>query len=736
MREARKNTIGAGQLFLTLFVARTVILLSMNTVLSGGESLQEFLPSCLAAYLLNFLLAVPVCLLRRMRPEETVIQAARSLLGKAGLLLIPVYGLYFLCFGGFCLSLLQLFMANVMEPLASLPLIAIVVSLAASYAAWKGIETIGRTASFVSGFGVAGLLLILSFLSVKFDPLHFVPFFEDGGRQAAYGTMLLIARSDGLTALGFLAARTRGPIGRGFLLWNTAVYALTAGLLAVMTGAMGEYLGSQLFPVYAAASFAEAGVIQGMDAVLIGIWLFSLLVKLSVDLFQLRQCVECAAPRAGRWAAPAGALLVAVLSISICSFRGLQKLFYGPWLFLPFTLVCAAVIPLLLLGCELARRRLPGRRKKGGAAKAAALLLVCGVLCSLTGCQQQIRLNRRLLIEGIGIDRAGESYVLTVQSTKITQGEMREVSVYTVEGPSILEALSSLTQQTGQDPLYSHALIVVFGRSSAEQGIVRSLDFFIRNAETRPNAQIMMAEGDASEILTVKREEKTLSSKVLGEILETENMNGRIARISLTDFVNLCAQEGSAPYLPVVRTVEGGVEAAGTAVLDREGRLLGVLDAQATRGALYLLDRFERGIGTALLPDGSVLSADLHDMQVDVAPSVQGDSVSFSVSLSCGADIGSLDAGLTANPGEAAYASLEEALARQIEKEAQTALDLCLLEYRADIFRFGRRLRQADPDWWAGHADEWAGIAADASFSFDVTVQVARVGQEDTPQLE
>ena len=62
---------------------------------------------------------------------------------------------------------------------------------------------------------------------------------------------------------------------------------------------MGGYLGGQLFPVYAAASFAEAGVIQGMDALLIGIWLFSLLVKLSLDLYQLRLCVECAAPRAG-----------------------------------------------------------------------------------------------------------------------------------------------------------------------------------------------------------------------------------------------------------------------------------------------------------------------------------------------------------------------------------------------------------------------------------------------------
>ena len=100
--------------------------------------------------------------------------------------------------------------------------------------------------------------------------------------------------------------------------------------------------------------------------VLIGIWLFSLLVKLSVDLFQLRLCVECAAPRAGKWAAPVGALLIAGLSVSICSLRGLQQLFYSAWFFFPFTLICAFVVPsFLLLFMRCAAERKMGERGRG-----------------------------------------------------------------------------------------------------------------------------------------------------------------------------------------------------------------------------------------------------------------------------------------------------------------------------------------------------------------------------------
>ena len=91
-------------------------------------------------------------------------------------------------------------------------------------------------------------------------------------------------------------------------------------------------------------------------------------------------------------------------------------------------------------------------------------------------------------------------------------------------------------------------------------------------------------------------------------------MNGRIARISMTNFVNLASEEGSCPYLPVVHAVESGVEAAGTAVLDRDGKLLGILDGEATRGVLYLLDRFERGLETVRLSDGALLTVDLHDL--------------------------------------------------------------------------------------------------------------------------
>lgn len=723
-----KGTIGAGQLFLTLFVARIVILLSLNTALTGGEKLQELLPSCLGAYLLSFLLILPVWLMRRGNPKDDPLRAARRLFGRAGLVLAPVYAVYFLCFGGFCLSLLLLFMANVMEPLAPLPVLAAVLSLTASYAAFQGIETIGRTAAIVTGLAAGGLALIVALLSAKIDPLNFLPFFEHGGRQAAQGGLLLLARSDGLTALAFLGARARGRLTRGFVVWNTAVYTLTAAILAASAGAMGGYLDSQLFPVYAAAASADAGVVQGMDAVLIGVWIFSLLVKLSTDLYLFRLCAESVRPAAGKGAAIAGAVFTAGLAIAVCSFRSLQRLFYGVEFFLVFTLVCACAIPLLL-----AAARAMGRRGKKRGRRAAALLLALLLCLPLTGCQEQIRLNHRLLVEGIGIDRKGGEFVLTVQSTRIAEDENREVSVYSVSGPSVMEALGELTRQTGQNPLYGHGIVIAFGRSCAEYGVAEWIDFLVRSPELRPSAQLLMAEGSAADLLTAESEGKTIPAGTLAEILGTANINGRIAAVSLSGFVNRLEEDGAA-FLPVLCPIDGGVEASGTALLDGEGRLLSVLGDEATRGLLFLTGEFSGGLETVSLPDGSVLTARLRDLQTEVDVSLEGELPRFAVSIRCGADVAALDA--ENKPADAGlYEEMEERLAVRIKKEAQTALDLCLTENQADVFRFSRRLRQAYPEKWREWQDGWGEIAAGAAVTLNVSVTVARVGQEDTPPI-
>ena len=75
-------------------------------------------------------------------------------------------------------------------------------------------------------------------------------------------------------------------------------------------------------------------------------------------------------------------------------------------------------------------------------------------------------------------------------------------------------------------------------------------------------------------------------------------------------------------------------------------------------------------------------------------------------------------------------------LGEGIKKETQTALGLCLGEDGADIFLLGRRLHQANPKEWQKYAEQWPQTISQAVISVQTKVEIARVGQEDTPAIE
>ena len=120
---------------------------------------------------------------------------------------------------------------------------------------------------------VAGLVFIIAALIPKINLLNYLPFFDEGPDQALKGTALLLSRSSGLAVLLLVLPKTKGRRKPGFILWNILIVFLMVATLFVIVGAMGSYLNYQLFPVYSASSFADAGVMERMDALFIAMWI-------------------------------------------------------------------------------------------------------------------------------------------------------------------------------------------------------------------------------------------------------------------------------------------------------------------------------------------------------------------------------------------------------------------------------------------------------------------------------
>lgn len=357
--QREQHNISAGQLFSILFINRSVIILTYNTLLGGGENMMDNILSALLALGLDFVLILPLYFLHRRHPRENILDNSACLLGKVGtIILVAFYALYFMAVDSYYLSFFQLFLNNVMEPLMPVWLVALAFIGVVCYAAYQGIEGVARTAGFALAIMVVGILWIGIALLPKIQLINYDPFLYDGPKQMLTGTALFLARSTGLTTLALLLPQTNGKKKLKFCIWSAGIYGLVIFLLLGMVGVGGDYLKNQLFPVYTAASLADAGVLERLDVVFITVWVAGLLVQMATDGYLFMLCLRKATNKTvSRALLPVASLLVAGLSVAVTHMLPLQKLFYGVPLLFTLTMVGALAIPLLLLLLDLFRKK-------------------------------------------------------------------------------------------------------------------------------------------------------------------------------------------------------------------------------------------------------------------------------------------------------------------------------------------------------------------------------------------
>ena len=357
-------------------------------------------------------------------------------------------------------------------------------------------------------------------------------------------------------------------------------------------------------------------------------------------------------------------------------------------------------------------------------------LLLC--LTLLSGCSNQVVMSDRLLIRGIGIDSIGERrYRASVHVMKTTEQE-DAAELLQVEGESVLDALNNLTLQIGKTPLYSHNLIVIFGRSCAEQGLDYVLDFFQRHRESRPNVDVFLAENTAAEIMETKHNDRYILSQDIDDLADAAKLNGKVADIQVYQIINMNYRRGS-PYMPVLLTDGEKLQIGGTAIFDG-WRLKGFLTEDETRGLLFLTENLSGGDMTVDVGDLR-LTVSLAQAKRSVETEISGGLPVFRISVSCEAHITSIDQAVIEDLDAKYYKLFNEELEQAIYKQINGVIRKAIFENGCDIFSFGRRLYQTQPEWWHQNGDNWKQLMLQSTYEVDVSVDVTRVEQEITPSL-
>ena len=380
--------------------------------------------------------------------------------------------------------------------------------------------------------------------------------------------------------------------------------------------------------------------------------------------------------------------------------------------------------------------------KKSKIVKFIAVLLLA---LTLSGCWNSKELDELAIVMGYGIDTGTDAgmidmtaqiAVLQSSSGGGSSGGSSESSGdqsywnITRTGSSVFSILRDYTHESSRKLYSPHTQVLIYGEDLAKRGVRDSLDFFLRDHETRMTVWLLVAKGRASDIFKVKSKLNSEPALNIAELVKAQTNTSETPQIKILDFVKRLLSDTTAPIAPIVEVSNDGsnssIEVSGTAVFDQD-KMIGELDKAQTRGLLWVLGEVKSGIVQIDAPGGSAdieISNAMSDQSVEL---LDDGSVKVHVTITASGNVGSQTGSETLTTPEN-IKILEQNFSQRITDEVYTCLNKAK-ELDADIYGFGDMVYKKYPKQWESMKDNWDEIFKNIDLELEVKVAIRGSGR-------
>ncbi len=382
-----------------------------------------------------------------------------------------------------------------------------------------------------------------------------------------------------------------------------------------------------------------------------------------------------------------------------------------------------------------------------------------------SGCWNRVELDRRAIVAGFGVDKAGEKGKLKVTVQIVKPGEIKAgpqqggspeaVGVYTGTGYTFFDSLRNLAMVTGKKLFLSEAKILVVGEDLARDGIGKVTDMYERDPEPSTRNFLLIAKGEAKEILETEMGLEKIWAYGIANTVKSIRAHGKAPDIEIADFLETLESKTTAPVATAVQVVskekeegEGKGEAkagedkgvlpkeikvSGTAVF-RHYKLTGWLDEKETRGLLWVTGKIKSGIIVVPAPgaEDKLVALEIIRAKADVKPEMTDGDLIMSVEVEEEGNLGEEqpDSVDIAKPG--VLEELEKRKKAVIEEEIIAAVAKAR-ELNADIFGFGEAVHRKYPGEWKQMEANWDEIFPTLEVNLAVDAKIRRTGKISKP---
>ncbi|WP_028592563.1 Ger(x)C family spore germination protein [Paenibacillus massiliensis] len=385
----------------------------------------------------------------------------------------------------------------------------------------------------------------------------------------------------------------------------------------------------------------------------------------------------------------------------------------------------------------------------------AMLFLPLTLSLFLTGCWERQELNELAFIVGVGIDKLGDKYNVSMQAVIPSEvagkssGYSTPVTIYQNTVDNVYDALREFTLMSPRQSYLGHIRVLIIGEELAREGISPVLDVFKRSREPRMDFYVMVArDSQAAEILSVLTPlEKLPANKLFNSLDRSSKATATTTTATLDQIIEDLFARGLSPVLTGV-IIDGGVGEGmehsnvesvepktklryrGIAIFQKD-KMVGWLDEKEAIGYNYMTDKVVTNTGFVMGTDDRPIimealrtSTDREVKFIDGRPHIY-------IKVKTISNVQDVPSEMDIGTTEAMNYLTKEAEEKTV-KLMQTAYNRILSKYNIDAMGFGHLIYQHNPQAWFKFRGKYGDdYLAEIPVHFSAKIRITRIGTLD-----
>lgn len=276
-----KGKIAPINLFILLFVSRTIIGLTYIQSVINTKMTSDLIFSILISLFLTILIMLPIFF---------CVKQNKNLLDNK--FMSVFYSFYFIFAAMVNIMRFSYFASGVLNLETPPVIFSVIIILCIVYGASREIEAISRWGSIVCVILLFSITVILSVNISEFSFNNFLPFFKENRVNILKDAFILSCNASEIPLYLFLSKKVNGKTEKPF--FYSVIFAVLTIFIVYFTaiGTLGDYAYHQPFPIYSLSEITKVSQSSRLDVLFISAWIFCIFLKASLYLYSSYDCLK------------------------------------------------------------------------------------------------------------------------------------------------------------------------------------------------------------------------------------------------------------------------------------------------------------------------------------------------------------------------------------------------------------------------------------------------------------